>query len=126
MTRWPQFLHAGYLRCGHRVHERPPVRRAVALRGPAILGLALPQSLADERAGPAASKRRDRRRQQLGAGWSYLPDKLVLSNAADVIAQVHAVAVKPRLPSLSLAYLDLASYILLALILGTWRTTHDA
>jgi hypothetical protein len=59
-------------------------------------------------------------------GWSYLPDKLVLSNAADVIAQVHAVAAKPRLPSPSLAYLDLAAYVIVALALGAWRTTRDA
>lgn len=58
--------------------------------------------------------------------WSYLPDKLVLSNAADVIAQVHAAAAKPRLPTLSLAYLDLAVYLALALTLGAWRTARDA
>jgi Flp pilus assembly protein TadG len=45
--------------------------------------------------------------------WSYLPDKLVLSNAADVIAQVHAAAAKPRLPTLGLA-------------LGAWRAARDA
>jgi hypothetical protein len=59
-------------------------------------------------------------------GWSYLPSKLLLSNAGDVVAQVHAVAAKPRLPSLGLAYLDLALYLALALGLGAWRWSRDA
>jgi ABC-2 type transport system permease protein len=50
----------------------------------------------------------------------------VLSNAADVIAQVHATAPKPRLPPLGLAYLDLLLYLVAALGLGAWRTTRDA
>lgn len=57
--------------------------------------------------------------------WSYLPDKLVLSNAADVLGQVHALAVKPRLPSLGLAYLDLLLYLVVALGLGAWRSNRD-
>ena len=59
-------------------------------------------------------------------GWSYLPSKLLLSNAGDVVAQVHAVAAKPRLPSLGLAYLDLALYLAAALGLGAWRSARDA
>ncbi len=59
-------------------------------------------------------------------GWSYLPSRLLLSNAGDVMAQVHAVAAKPRLPSLTLAYLDLAMYFAAALGLGAWRSTRDA
>ncbi|MEV6850670.1 hypothetical protein [Actinoplanes sp. NPDC051411] len=58
-------------------------------------------------------------------GWSYLPSRLLLSNAGDVVAQVHAVAAKPRLPSLGLAYLDLALYLTAALALGAWRSTRD-
>jgi len=58
-------------------------------------------------------------------GWSYLPSRLLLSNAGDVVAQVHAVAAKPRLPSLGLAYLDLALYLTAALGLGAWRSTRD-
>lgn len=58
-------------------------------------------------------------------GWSYLPSRLLLSNADDVVAQVHAVAAKPRLPSLELAYLDLALYCTVALGLGAWRSTRD-
>jgi hypothetical protein len=57
--------------------------------------------------------------------WSYLPDKLVLSNASDVLGQVHALTVKPRLPSLGLAYLDLLLYLVVALGLGAWRTSRD-
>lgn len=59
--------------------------------------------------------------------WSYLPDKLVLSNAADVLGQVHAVAaVKPRLPTLGVAYLDLLLYLVVALGLGAWRINRDS
>jgi hypothetical protein len=58
-------------------------------------------------------------------GWSYLPSKLLLSNAGDVVAQVHPVAARPRLPSLALAYLDLALYFSVALGLGAWRCTRD-
>ncbi|BCJ47613.1 ABC transporter permease [Actinoplanes ianthinogenes] len=58
-------------------------------------------------------------------GWSYLPSRLLLSNAGDVVAQVHAVAAKPRLPSLGLAYLDLAMYLAVAVGLGLWRSTRD-
>ncbi len=58
-------------------------------------------------------------------GWSYLPSRLLLSNAGDVVAQIHAVAAKPRLPSLPMAYLDLALYLGAALTLGAWRSTRD-
>jgi ABC-2 type transport system permease protein len=57
--------------------------------------------------------------------WSYLPDRLILSNAADVLGQVHAMAVRPRLPSLGLAYLDLVLYLVVPLGLGAWRTYRD-
>jgi ABC-2 type transport system permease protein len=58
--------------------------------------------------------------------WSYVPARLLLSNAGDVVAQVHAVAAQPRLPSLTLAYLDLAAYLTVALVLGSWRANQDA
>ena len=58
-------------------------------------------------------------------GWSYLPARLVLSNAEDVIAQVHATAAAPRLPSLGAAYLDVAGYVLTTLTLGAWRARRD-
>ena len=58
--------------------------------------------------------------------WSFLPDRIVLSNAADVIAQLHVTTIKPRLPSLGFAYADLALYLAVALTLGAWRATRDA
>lgn len=58
--------------------------------------------------------------------WTYLPSRLLLSNAGDVVAQVHAVAPRPRLPTLTQAYLDLALYLAAALALGGWRSTRDA
>jgi len=58
--------------------------------------------------------------------WSFLPSRLLLSNAGDVVAQVHATAAKPRLPSLTMAYLDLAGYALIMLGLGAWRARRDA
>ncbi len=58
--------------------------------------------------------------------WSYLPSRLVLTNAADVLAQVHAWAAHPRLPSLGLAYLDLGLYLVVFLGAGAWRASHDA
>jgi ABC-2 type transport system permease protein len=59
-------------------------------------------------------------------GWSYLPSRLVLANAADVVAQTHAWAPRPRLPSLGLAYLDLALYVAVFLAAGAWRAARDA
>jgi ABC-2 type transport system permease protein len=59
-------------------------------------------------------------------GWSYLPSRLLLSNAEDVVAQVHAAALKPRLPSLTLAYVDLALYLVVILGLGAWRARRDS
>jgi ABC-type transport system involved in multi-copper enzyme maturation permease subunit len=58
--------------------------------------------------------------------WSYLPSRLVLTNAADVVAQTHAWAPHPRLPSLGAAYLDLALYLVVFLGAGAWRASRDA
>jgi hypothetical protein len=55
-----------------------------------------------------------------------MPSRLLLSNAGELVAQVHAVAAKPRLPSLGPAYLDLALYLVAALGLGAWRSARDA
>ncbi|MEV0565209.1 ABC transporter permease [Dactylosporangium sp. NPDC050588] len=57
--------------------------------------------------------------------WSYLPSRLLLSNAGDVVGQVHATAAKPRLPSMRMAYADLALYLTLALSLGWFRARRD-
>jgi ABC-2 type transport system permease protein len=60
-------------------------------------------------------------------GWSYLPDRLLLPNAAVVLAQLHAPTVHSlRVPSLGVAYADLALYVVVALGLGIWRMTRDA
>ncbi len=58
--------------------------------------------------------------------WSFVPSRLVLTNAAEVVAQVHASAPQPRLPSLGLAYLDLAMYLVVLLTVGVWRASRDA
>jgi ABC-2 type transport system permease protein len=58
--------------------------------------------------------------------WSYVPSRLVLTNAADVVAQTHAWAARPRLPSLALAYLDLGLYVAVFLLAGAWRASRDA
>ena len=50
-------------------------------------------------------------------GWSWLPDRLLLTNASLVLAQVH-VPVGPRSPSIGLAAVDLVVYVVAALALG--------
>jgi hypothetical protein len=57
--------------------------------------------------------------------WSYVPDHWVLANAADVLASRHAPSEAPRLPSLSHAAIDLATYLIAALSLGAWRWARD-
>ncbi|MEU0820375.1 ABC transporter permease [Streptomyces mirabilis] len=60
-------------------------------------------------------------------GWSYLPSKLMLSNAANTLGQVHAHALHPeRIPSIPFALFDLALYLALAVACGAWRFTRDA
>jgi ABC-2 type transport system permease protein len=60
--------------------------------------------------------------------WSYLPSRLLLTNAAQVLGQVHAPVGNAalRVPSLGLAYLDLAIYLTAFLGLGAWRVSRDA
>jgi hypothetical protein len=61
-------------------------------------------------------------------GVSYLPDHLLLINAASALATTgpptgpHA----GRVPSLGFAFLDLALYVFVLLGLGAWRATRDA
>lgn len=58
--------------------------------------------------------------------WSTLPDRLLLPNASDVLAQVHASSAHPgRLPSVGMAYLDLVLYLVVFLGLGAWRVSRD-
>ncbi|MFD7056088.1 ABC transporter permease [Streptomyces mirabilis] len=60
-------------------------------------------------------------------GWSSLPSKLMLSNAADTLGQLHPHPLHPeRTPSLAFALFDLALYLALALTCGAWRFTRDA
>jgi hypothetical protein len=61
-------------------------------------------------------------------GWSWLPDRLLLTNASLVLAQAHVPVgpVGPRFPSIGLAAVDLAGYVVAALTLGAWRTSRDA
>lgn len=60
-------------------------------------------------------------------GFSYLPDHLVLTNAVDVLATTHAPTGPhaARIPSLGFAYLDLALYLAVFLVLGAWRASRD-
>jgi hypothetical protein len=58
--------------------------------------------------------------------WTYLPDHLLLSNAATVLAQAHRPENQPRVPSLGFALVDLVLYTAAALILGAWRFRRDA
>ncbi len=60
-------------------------------------------------------------------GFSYLPDRLLLVNAADVLTATHPV-IGPhaaRVPTLAMAYLDLALYLAVFLGLGAWRMHRD-
>ncbi|MDI2131131.1 hypothetical protein [Yinghuangia seranimata] len=57
--------------------------------------------------------------------WTYLPDHLLLSNAATVLAQAHPPEAQPRVPGLEFALFDLALYTAAALVLGAWRFRRD-
>ena len=60
-------------------------------------------------------------------GYTYLPDHLLLTNAADVLATTHPPvgAHAARIPSLGFAYFDLALYVVVFLGLGAWRASRD-
>ncbi|MEV0408230.1 ABC transporter permease [Actinoallomurus sp. NPDC050550] len=59
--------------------------------------------------------------------WSYVPDRLLLTNAANVLGQVNTPVGNAalRVPSLGLAYLNLAMYLIVFLGLGAWRVSQD-
>ncbi len=61
-------------------------------------------------------------------GSSYLPDHLLLINAATALATVNppAGAHAGRIPSLGFALFDLALYLAVFLGLGAWRARRDA
>ena len=60
-------------------------------------------------------------------GSSYLPDHLLLINAATALATVNRpVGLHAgRIPSLGFALFDLALYLAVFLGLGAWRTQRD-
>jgi ABC-2 type transport system permease protein len=58
---------------------------------------------------------------------SYLPDRLVLLNAGQVLTSARPPALHaPRYPSVGLAFLDLAVYLVVFVGLGAWRVRQDA
>jgi hypothetical protein len=61
-------------------------------------------------------------------GFSYLPDRMLLVNAADALTATHA-AVGPhseRIPSFGFACVDLILYLAVFLGLAAWRISRDA
>ena len=60
-------------------------------------------------------------------GFSYLPDRWLLVNAADALVSTHP-PVGPnaqRTPSLSMAWVELGTYLLVLLAAGAWRASRD-
>jgi ABC-2 type transport system permease protein len=60
-------------------------------------------------------------------GFSYVPDRWLLVNAADALVSTHP-ATGPnalRTPSLTMACLELATYAVVLLAAGAWRATRD-
>lgn len=59
--------------------------------------------------------------------FSYLPDRLLLVNAADALVEIHP-ATGPsaqRTPSIALAGAVLAAYVIVLIAAGAWRATRD-
>ena len=61
-------------------------------------------------------------------GLTYLPDHLLLINAATVLATTSAAAGPhaARVPTIGFACFDLVLYLVVFLGLGVWRITRDA
>ncbi len=57
--------------------------------------------------------------------FSYLPDRWLLVNAGDALVTIHPTANADRTPSFAMACLELATYLVVFLGLGAWRTTRD-
>lgn len=51
--------------------------------------------------------------------------RVLFTAKAGVLPQVHATDPEPRLPSLGVAYDDLALYVVVALAAGFWRARRD-
>ena len=60
--------------------------------------------------------------------FSYLPDRLLLVNAADILTATHPVSGthSERLPSFGFACLDLLLYLTIFLSVAAWRMSRDA
>ena len=61
-------------------------------------------------------------------GFSYLPDRWLLVNAADVLVSTHAPTGPNalRTPSFTLACVELITYLVVLLGAGAWRATRDS
>lgn len=61
-------------------------------------------------------------------GFSYLPDRWLLVNAADALVSTRRIPGLNawRTPSLGMACLEVLTYVVVGLGLGAWRATHDA
>lgn len=60
-------------------------------------------------------------------GFSYLPDRWLLVNAADTLVRISPLSGPPALrsPSMTMAWVELGSYLVVFLGLGAWRSTRD-
>jgi ABC-2 type transport system permease protein len=60
-------------------------------------------------------------------GISYIPDRWLLVNAADVLVSAHPVTGPnaPRTPSFAMACVELVTYVVVLLGMGAWRVTRD-
>ena len=60
-------------------------------------------------------------------GFSYIPDRWLLVNAADVLVGTHPVTGPNalRTPSFAMACVELVTYLVVVLGLGAWRITRD-
>ena len=60
-------------------------------------------------------------------GFSYIPDRWLLVNAADALVSTHATTGPnaPRTPSFTMACIEMGTYLVVLLGVGAWRTTRD-
>ena len=61
-------------------------------------------------------------------GFSYLPDRWLLVNAADVLVSTHSPTGPNalRTPSFAMACVELVTYVVVLLGVGAWRFTRDS
>jgi ABC-2 type transport system permease protein len=60
-------------------------------------------------------------------GFSYLPDRWLLVNAADALVSTHPPTGPNllRTPSPAMACVELGTYVVVLLAAGAWRATRD-